>query len=300
MDPDIKCIAAEKTYGLLFEMRLTSSYVCPMTQNPNLVDRRALDAARKRVDPNRGYFLHDMAIDDVHDRLSFVNKSFTDVVIVTGCPAPWAAAFPQARIIADDDMLDLAEKSCDLIIHAMALHWANDPVGQMIQCNRALRPDGMMIAVMLGGSTLNELRTSLAEAEVAIAGGLSPRVLPMGEIQDVGALLQRSGFALPVADSAVITTSYETLFDLMRDLRAMGETNAMTGRRKTFAPRALFLRAAEIYAQTYHDEGGRILASFEQIILTGWAPDASQSKPLRPGSAQMRLADALGTKENPI
>lgn len=268
-----------------------------MTHDTALVDRTALAHARRRIDPARGVFLHEMAIDDVKDRLSFVNKSFTDVVIVTGCPDPWAAAFPQARIVADDDTLDIAENSADLIIHAMCLHWANDPVGQLIQCNRALRPDGLLIAEMLGGATLNELRTSLAEAESRVCGGLSPRVLPMGEIRDVGALLQRAGFALPVADSAVITTSYGTLFDLMLDLRAMGETNAMTARRKTCAPRALFAAAADIYANTFADTTGRITASFEQIILTGWAPDASQPKPLRPGSAKMRLADALGVAE---
>jgi len=271
-----------------------------MTHAPDLVDINALASARRRINPERGYFLHDLAIDDVKDRLSFVNKSFTNMVIVTGSPAHWAAAFPGAIIVADHETLDIAENSCDLIIHAMCLHWANDPVGQLIQCNRALRPDGLFIAVMLGGATLNELRTSLAEAETQIKGGLSPRVLPMGEIRDVGALLQRASFALPVADSAIITTSYDTAFHLMRDLRDMGETNAMTHRPKTFTSRAVFGKAAEIYALNYSDDDGRITASFEQIIITGWAPSEDQPKPLRPGSAKMRLADALGAIETPL
>jgi SAM-dependent methyltransferase len=283
----IICTEGEKTCVLLFEKPLISSYVCPMTHDTALVDRTALAHARRRADAGRGYFLHDLAIDDVKDRLSFINKSFTSVAIITGTPGPWADAFPDATIVADDDTLALGENAHDLVIHAMALHWANDPVGQLIQCNRSLRPDGVFIGVLLGGVTLHELRTSLAEAEAHVKGGLSPRVLPMGEIRDMGGLLQRAGFALPVADSAVIKTSYATAFDMMRDVRAMGETNAMTARPKTFTSRKVFFKAAEIYAQNYGDDQGRVIASFEQIILTGWAPDASQPKPLRPGSAHM-------------
>lgn len=297
---DIKYTGADKSRAMLFEIPAVSFYVSPMTQHPNLVDRNALTQARRRTDPARGYFLHDMAILDVQDRLAFVNKSFTDVTIVTGHPDPWRAAFPDARIVSDTDVLDIPQASCDLVIHAMALHWANDPVGQLIQCRLGLRNDGLFIAVFLGGDTLSQLRAALAEAESQLRGGLSPRVLPMGEIRDAGGLLQRAGYALPVADSAVINTSYTDLINLMQDLRAMGETNAMTARTRHFTPRGLFGRAQDIYAQSFSDDQGRILASFEQIMLTGWAPDDSQPKPLRPGSAKMRLADALRVPEIPL
>lgn len=271
-----------------------------MTNQTQLIDRHALLAHRGRHIAGRGDFLHDEAIIDVQDRLSMVTKSFTDVAIVTSFPDPWARAFPDARLVADDDVLDLAEQSFDLVIHGMCLHWANDPVGQLIQCRRALRPDGLFIAVLLGGETLSELRASLAEAEIKVRGGLSPRVLPMPEIRDVGGLLQRAAFALPVADSAVIKTEYANLFSLMADLRAMGETNALTERSTHFTPRAVFVEAAQIYAETFGTESGAIPARFEQIFLTGWAPDESQPKPLKPGSASMRLADALGVPEKPL
>ena len=142
---DIKYTGADKSRAMLFEIPAVSFYVSPMTQHPNLVDRNALTQARRRTDPARGYFLHDMAILDVQDRLAFVNKSFTDVTIVTGHPDPWRAAFPDARIVSDTDVLDIPQASCDLVIHAMALHWANDPVGQLIQCRLGLRNDGLMM-----------------------------------------------------------------------------------------------------------------------------------------------------------
>jgi len=179
----------------------------------------------------------------------------------------------------------------------MALHWANDPVGQLIQCLRALKPDGLFLAVMFGGQTLHELRAALAQAESEVSGGLSPRVAPMGEIRDLGGLLQRTGFALPVADRLVLKASYADLPGLMHELRAMGEGNALAQRMRRFAPRRLFSRAEEIYRAAYGLEDGRLPATFELVFLQGWAPDESQPKPLRPGSAQARLADALGAPE---
>ena len=268
-----------------------------MTNQTVLIDRPALLRNRRRHVPGRGDFLHDEAIIDVQDRLNLVTKSFKDVAIVTSFPDPWTIAFPDATIVVDDDVLDLAEQTYDLVIHGMCLHWANDPVGQLIQCRRALRPDGLFIGVLLGGETLAELRSVLAEAEIKVRSGLSPRVLPMAEIRDVGALLQRAGFALPVADSAVLKTRYDNVFKLMADLRAMGETNALSDRDRRFTPRQVFLQAADIYQSTFGDEHGSIPASFEQIFLTGWAPDDSQPKALRPGSATMRLADAIGATE---
>lgn len=179
----------------------------------------------------------------------------------------------------------------------MCLHWSDDPVGQLIQARRALRPDGLFLGVMFGGETLHELRTALAQAESDLYGGLSPRVAPMAEIRDLGALLQRAGYALPVADSVRLTASYASPLHLMQELRFMGEGNALHSRRRTPASRALFARACEIYVEAFGTDDGRVPATFELIVLTGWAPDASQPQPLRPGSASKRLADALGTEE---
>lgn len=265
-----------------------------------LTDRRALRRNRNRASHAPALFLHETAIDEVKDRLSFVNKSFTDTSIVAGLPDPWQAAFPDAQIIEDTETLALEPESRDLILHAMSLHWADDPVGQLIQSRRALRPDGLFIAVFFGGQTLHQLRAVLAQAESDLRGGLSPRVLPMGDIRDLGALLQRAGFALPVADTLPLEASYENLIALMHDLRAMGEANALDARPRSFTRRDVLLRAAELYADTFATPDGRIPATFELITLTGWAPSKDQPQPLRPGSATTRLADALGTSETPL
>lgn len=256
-----------------------------MTFPPKLVDRAALarNRARARVQ-GAELFLHEDAAAEAEQRLNEVNKSFTAPAVVTGFPAPWAEILPGARIVADDDVLDLEAGAHDLVIHAFSLHWANDPVGQLVQCLRALRPDGLFLCVLFGGRTLAELRAALAEAESRITGGLSPRVLPMAEIRDLGALLQRSGFALPVADAVKKTVTYATMFHLIADLRAMGEGNALEGRSRRVAPRSLFPEAAAIYAENFPAGDGRVAATFEMIWLTGWAPDESQQKPLRPGS----------------
>jgi SAM-dependent methyltransferase len=203
-------------------------------------------------------------------------------------------------VVEDSEVLDLAPGAHDLVVHALALHWANDPVGQIIQCRRALRPDGLFLALAFGGQTLHELRAALAEAETELTGGLSPRVLPMGDIRDLGALVQRAGLALPVADSFTRTVVYRDLFHLAADLRAMGETNALSARPRRSSRRALFRRAAEILASAFPAPPGGIAATFEIVCLTGWAPHDSQQKPLRPGSAAQRLADALKVTERPL
>lgn len=267
-----------------------------MTSAPPLFDRAALTAHRARA-RNACLFLHAAALDEVQDRLSLVNRTFTAPAIVTPFPEIWAPVFPTARIVADDDTLGLAPGRFDLVIHAMCLHWAADPVGQLIQCRRALREDGFLLALLLGGQTLHRLRTVLAQAEVEVTGGLSPRIAPMGEIRDLGALLQRAGLALPVADSLQLTAQYRDLPHLMHDLRGMGETNALTARLRRPTRRAVFARAAELYAEHFATPEGRLPATFELVCLTGWAPSDSQPKPLRPGSAQARLADALNTSE---
>lgn len=271
-----------------------------MTHTPKLTDQAALTRNRARALQDSAMFLQETAVEEFQDRLSLVNKTFQSPAIVTGFPEFWAAAFPDAKIVPDDDVLNLEPQAHDLVIHAMSLHWANDPVGQMIQCRRALQPDGLFLAAMFGGQTLQELRVSLAEAESRVTGGLSPRVAPMAEIRDVGGLLQRAGLALPVADSIPLNVSYQSAYHLMRDLRAMGEGNALDARLRRPTRRAVLDTAADIYAQTYGDENNRVTATFELIFLLGWAPDDSQPQPLRPGSATARLADVLGTQETKL
>lgn len=269
---------------------------------PRLTDRVALDAHRSRAagsaDP--ALFLHDDTLDELQERLNDVNKVFTRPVVVTGHPAFWATAMPNARIVADDETLALEPGAHDLVVHALALHWAEDPVGQLVQCRRALEPDGLFLGFTLAGQTLATLRAALAEAEVAIRGGLSPRVLPMGEIRDLGGLLQRAGFTMPVADLFTRNVSYKSAFHLMRDLRAMGETSALEGRPRHFTSRALLSRAAEVYSETAALPGGRVSARFDLVSLTGWSPGPDQPQPKRPGSATTRLADALGAQETPL
>ncbi|MBO9476080.1 SAM-dependent methyltransferase [Shimia sp. R11_0] len=267
-----------------------------MQNTPKLTDRKSLERNRARADLTAGMFLHEAAIDEIQHRLSLVNRTFTKPAIVSGFPTVWGEAFPEALCVPDTDTLKLKEKSYDLVIHAIGLHWADDPVGQVIQCQRALINDGFFLAVAFGGQTLHELRASLAQAEVEITGGLSPRIAPMAEIRDMGALLQRAGLALPVADAVPLKVTYETPWALMKDLRMMGENNALHARLKSLTRRAIMIRASEIYVDSFM-ENGRIPATFEMIYLTGWSPDASQQQPLRPGSATSRLADALGAPE---
>jgi len=264
-------------------------------QTPKLVDRPALIRQRHRAlglaEP--ALFLQDAVADEVQERLTEVNRTFTDAAVVTGFPDFWRGRMPEARVVADSDRIDLAEGAHDLVIHALCLHWADDPVGQLVQCRRALRPDGMLLAVLFGGATLHELRAVLAEAEIAQTGGLSPRVLPMAEIRDLGGLLQRAGLALPVADSQSRDVQYRDILHLMRDLRAMGEGNALATRSRRPLTRRLIADAQARYAAAFSVGSDRIRARFEMIFLTGWAPAPGQQKPLRPGSATQRLADAL-------
>lgn len=270
-----------------------------MENSPTLTDRRALTRNRNRALPE-ALFLHDLVADEISERLKEVNRTFTKVAIVTGQPAFWQAKFPGAVVVEDAETLDLDQGAFDLVLHMIALHWANDPVGQLVQCRRALQPDGLLLASCLGGQTLHELRSALAEAEAVVAGGLSPRIAPMGEIRDLGALLQRAGFALPVADGTPLTVSYANAFHVMHDLRKMGENNALAHRPRGFTMRNILTEAATLYAEHFSNADGRVDATFEIITLTGWAPDDAQPKPLRPGSATARLADALGTKETPL
>jgi SAM-dependent methyltransferase len=199
----------------------------------------------------------------------------------------------------DEEALPFRHGSLDLVVSALALQCVNDLPGVLVQVRRALKPDGLFLASLLGGSTLEELRTALFLAEEEIEGGASPRIAPFADVRDLGALLQRAEFALPVADAHIVTVTYPDVLALMRELRAMGVANALRARRRTPLRRTTLLRAAEHYADRYGLPDGRIPATFEIVTLTGWAPHESQQQPLRPGSAKMRLADALGTSEQP-
>ena len=266
---------------------------------PRLVDGPRLERARARARLDVAGFLHDEAMAELQERLIDVNRTFTAPAVVTPFPQVWAGFLPGARLVAPEDTLDLEPGAHDLMVHAMALHWADDPVGQIVQCRRALQPDGLFLSVAFGGETLTELRQALALAETEVMGGLSPRVAPMAEIRDMGALLQRAGLALPVADRLPKTVTYADAFALMADLRAMGETNALADRHRKPVSRTLFARMAGIYGARFAAAGDatRIRATFELIFLSGWAPHESQQKPLRPGTAKARLAAALGTSE---
>jgi SAM-dependent methyltransferase len=275
-----------------------------MTQPPTLTDQEALTRHRARARRLPGHdsamFLHRLVFADLQERLSEVNRTFTAPAVVSGFPEIWQDLLPDALQVPDDEVLALVPLAHDLVVHVMALHWANDPVGQLLQCRRALQPDGLMIAVLPGGRSLHELRSALAEAEAQVTGGLSPRVLPMGEIRDLGGLMQRAGFALPVADSLVQSVEYQNFPALLSDLRASGETNALAGRLRRFTGRGVLAAAGSVYAENFGTSDGRLPATAELVFLTGWAPHESQQQPLRPGSARARLADALNVPEEPL
>ncbi|WP_173934072.1 methyltransferase domain-containing protein [Chelativorans sp. Marseille-P2723] len=200
---------------------------------------------------------------------------------------------PYEGIAAPYETVPLATESLDLAVSLLTMQEMNDLPGLLVQIRRALKPDGLFLGAMAGAGTLQELRQSLLEAEMELSGGASPRIIPFVDVRDAGALLQRAGFALPVADIEPVTVRYPTMFELMRDLRAMGATNSLMERSRRPATRSLFLRAAEIYRERFSDPDGRIRASFNIVWMSGWAPHASQQKPLRPGSAKVSLKTVL-------
>ncbi|TNC48198.1 SAM-dependent methyltransferase [Rubellimicrobium rubrum] len=251
-----------------------------------ITDRSALLRHRQRAS---AFFLREAVAAEVQERLAEVNRRFAAPAVVTPFPQVWADRLPHARFVADDETLDLKTGAHDLVVHDLCLHWANDPVGQLVQAGRALAPDGLLLATTFGGSTLAELRAVLTEAEVEATGGLSPRVAPMGEIRDLGNLLGRVGLALPVADSMPFDVSYPDALALMRDLRAMGEANALLGRVRRFTRRSVIGGAMARYPV----RDGRAVAHFEVVTLSAWAPAPNQPKALRPGSAVRSLGDAL-------
>ncbi|NNG02675.1 MAG: methyltransferase domain-containing protein [Inquilinus sp.] len=208
-----------------------------------------------------------------------------------------AAANGRPALAADEELLPIAEASLDLVVSNLSLHWVNDLPGALVQIRRALKPDGLFLAALLGAGTLAELRVALTEAELAVSGGASPRLSPFADLRDAAGLLQRAGFALPVADAEPVTVTYDDAFRLFADLRGMGETNAVAARNPAPPPRALWPEAARLYAERHAEADGRIAATFQVIHLAGWAPHDAQAKPLRPGSAAARLADALEAEE---
>ncbi|MGF3023346.1 methyltransferase domain-containing protein [Methylobacterium aquaticum] len=262
-------------------------------------------------------FLVARAVDDLSDRLDAVLREFPSALDLA-TPVPAAAAWlrrsgraaavtrlapvPEpaspglAVAIGDPEALPFADRRFDLAVSLLALQHANDLPGALVQVRRALKPDGLFVGCLLGGRTLTELRQVLTQAESEVEGGVSPRVAPFAEVRDLGGLLQRAGFALPVTDVETVTVRYGDPVGLMRDLRAMGLTNALRERRGALR-RETLMRAAHLYAERFADADGRLRATFELIWLSGWVPHESQQKPLRPGSAQARLADALGTVE---
>ncbi len=293
-----------------------------MTEDPVIFDRALIRRRRRRaLALGPATFLLDRAAADFADRLAAVLRRF-DVALDLGTPGeavraalsrlgsigtiirtetvlPAGAARAEKLVGADEEALPFGNGTLDLVVSALALQFVNDLPGTLVQIRRALKPDGLFLAALIGGETLTELRQAFAAAESEIESGASPRVAPFADLRELGALLQRAGFALPVTDVDRLTVRYDSAFGLMRDLRRMGATNALNARRRAPLKRATLMRMAEIYAQRFADADGRVRATFEIVWLSGWAPHPSQQQPLRPGAAQARLADALGTREIP-
>lgn len=275
-------------------------------------DRAAADAAA------HDFLLHRVA-EDLTVRLGAVQRQFPTVVdlgahhgvlarsirelpgvsLVISADSSWRllAMCPPPRVLTDLEILPFRDGSLDLVVSGLSLQLVNDLPGALVQIRRALKPDGLLLAAVLGGQTLGELREAFLLAESELEGGASPRVAPFADVRDYGSLLQRAGFALPVTDTDLVTVTYSSPLALMRELRGMGATNILMARRRQSLRRSTLMRACEIYIERHGRPDGRIPATFEIITLTGWAPHESQQKPLRPGSAQVRLADALGTRE---
>lgn len=283
---------------------------------PDIFDARALKARRRRaLQLGPATFLLDRVAEDLADRLMAVKRRFElaadigtagDAVrhAIAGAVGRLAAFGPEERgdvdVVTDPELLPLAPGAFDLAVSALALQTVNDLPGALAQIRRALKPDGLLLAALFGSGTLNELRESFAVAESDTLGGISPRVAPFADLRDLGGLLQRAGFALPVTDVDRVVVRYADPFALFADLRRMGAANPLSARRRAALRRATLARAVEVYAERFTDPDGRLRATFEIVWVSGWAPHESQQQPLRPGSARQRLADALGAKEIPL
>jgi len=277
-----------------------------MVQNPPvaplLFDRALLRARQNRaLRGGPATFLLDRVTEDLAERLRAVLRDFSDAADLW-TPGDALSNLPRDRFKSltqvsppdsDTERLPFPAQSLDLVVSALALQFVNDLPGVLAQIRRALRPDGLLLAAMIGGDTLTELRESFAAAEAELEGGASPRVAPFADLRDVGALLQRAGLALPVTDVDRIVVRYDSAFALMADLRRMGATNVLVERRRTPTRRATMLRMAQIYAERFSDADGRVRATFDVVWLSAWAPHESQQKPLKPGSAKASLAEAV-------
>lgn len=292
-----------------------------MPESHALFDASLLTARRNRAaGAATGHdFLLQRVADDLAERLSIVRRKFEVAAdlgshhgivgrqiavqpnvgrLISLDPAEMLLAQASSpRVLASLEALPFAPASLDLAVSGLALHFVDDLPGALVQIRRALKPDGLLLASLLGGRTLAELREAWLAAEDEITGGASPRVAPFADVRDLGGLLQRAGFALPVADSDVVSVTYSDPIALMREIKAMGASNMLRDRRRVPVTRGLLMRAAEIYAERFGRADGRVAATFEILTLTAWVPHESQQKPLKPGSAQARLADALGVPE---
>lgn len=293
-------------------------------QPARIFDRALLARRRARVAGGAGEhdFLLQRVADDLAERLEIVRRRFPlaanigahhgvlsdrirglagiERIIDVDATTELLRGAPDLRVVADEEALPFADASLDLVVSALSMQLVNDLPGTLIQIRRALKPDGLLLAAMLGGATLKELREAWLAAESEVTGGASPRVAPFADVRDMGGLLQRAGLALPVVDSETVTVTYPDPLAAMREIKAMGASNMLVARRRTPVTRRLLLRAAEIYAERFAGQGGRVPATFEILTLTAWAPDPGQPQPLRPGSAQTRLADALGVPEGKL
>ena len=281
----------------------------PRIFDRGLYARRRARAARMQADR----FLLTEAAQGLAERLAAVQRRFEHALDLSSRPesaallAPYAAQWTRASltaaeggaIVADEEALPFAPESFDLVASVLSLHAVNDLPGALVQIRRVLKPDGLFLAALFGGETLLELRGAFAAAEMQVLGGVSPRVSPFAEVRALGTLLQRAGFALPVADCERTTVNYRKFSTLTNDLRALGEGNALTERNRRPLSRDLVAAALAHYASLHGTHDGKLRASFDIVYLTGWAPHESQQKPLKPGSARTRLADALGTTEKP-
>jgi SAM-dependent methyltransferase len=269
------------------------------TSPPTLFDRSLLRTHQRRAQRiGPASFLLDRVAEDMGERLQAVLRDFADIADIwtpgNALRTPSDRFKSMAHVTqGEGEALPLQPESLDLAVSALAFQFVNDLPGVLAQIRRALRPDGLLLAAMIGGDTLTELRQSFAAAEAELEGGVSPRVAPFADLRDLGALLQRAGFALPVTDVDRIVVRYDSAFALMADLRRMGATNILLERRRTPTRRATMLRMAQIYGERFADPDGRIRATFDVIWLSGWSPHASQQKPLKPGSAKASLAEAV-------
>jgi SAM-dependent methyltransferase len=264
---------------------------------PRLFDRKAIALHRARscrIKPNH-YFLGVDALESIGGRLAAIRRDFSHVLDVDGFfrnAPPFYC--PRAHVDLDEnETFETSGAPFDLIVSVLGLHTVNDLPGVLVQIRQALKPDGLFLGALFGGETLTELRQALAAAEIEVTGGVSPRVVPFGDVRDLGGLLQRAGFALPVADVERTLMRFADLPSLVRELRVMGETNPLVDRSRQPMSRRMLAAAERHYAENFADSDGRLRATFEIIFLTGWAPHESQQQPLKPGSAKARLADAL-------